>query len=178
MFNAVRRQPRSPQIARIDLALLARSTVLGLRCKDGVVLAVEKLIISKLLVEGSNRRIYNVDRHAGVVSRRKLVGKWLDPTHVINTMTDLSIISSQAFHARGWQGLDLGPLPSPCMRSGQVGAMHACTPWSYVDSCLTSTPRILQQATSGLAPDGRMIVSRAADEASNYKRFGQGSSYR
>ena len=75
MFNAVRRQPRSPQIARIDLALLARSTVLGLRCKDGVVLAVEKLIISKLLVEGSNRRIYNVDRHAGVVSRRKLVGK-------------------------------------------------------------------------------------------------------
>ena len=42
--------------------------MIGLRCKDGVVLAVEKLIISKLLVEGSNRRIYNVDRHAGVVS--------------------------------------------------------------------------------------------------------------
>jgi 20S proteasome subunit alpha 7 len=41
--------------------------VIGLRCKDGVVLAVEKLIVSKLLVEGSNRRIYNVDRHAGVV---------------------------------------------------------------------------------------------------------------
>mmetsp|Transcript_36135 Transcript_36135/g.80415 ORF Transcript_36135/g.80415 Transcript_36135/m.80415 type:complete len:250 (-) Transcript_36135:623-1372(-) len=41
------------------------STVVGLRCKDGVVLAVEKLIISKLLVEGSNRRIYNVDKHAG-----------------------------------------------------------------------------------------------------------------
>jgi hypothetical protein len=29
---------------------------------------VEKLIISKLLVEGSNRRIYTVDRHAGAVS--------------------------------------------------------------------------------------------------------------
>lgn len=41
--------------------------MIGLRCKDGVVLAVEKLILSKLLVEGSNRRIYNVDRHAGVV---------------------------------------------------------------------------------------------------------------
>jgi hypothetical protein len=29
---------------------------------------VEKIIISQLLVEGSNRRIYNVDRHAGMVS--------------------------------------------------------------------------------------------------------------
>ena len=66
--------------------------MIGLRCKDGVVLAVEKLIISKLLVEGSNRRIYNVDRHAGV-------------------------------------------------------------------------------ATAGLAPDGRSVVNRACDEASNYKKF-------
>ncbi len=29
--------------------------------------AVEKLVLSKLLVENSNRRIYNVDRHAGAV---------------------------------------------------------------------------------------------------------------
>ena len=28
----------------------------------------EKLVMSKLLVEHSNRRIYNVDKHAGVVS--------------------------------------------------------------------------------------------------------------
>jgi 20S proteasome alpha/beta subunit len=74
------------------------STVIGLKCKDGVVLvsvflfaagryallsaiyvqkeyhfhrtfqAVEKLVISKLLIEGSNKRIYHVDRHAGAVS--------------------------------------------------------------------------------------------------------------
>lgn len=30
--------------------------------------AVEKLVVSKLLVEGSNRRIYNVDYHMGMVS--------------------------------------------------------------------------------------------------------------
>lgn len=30
--------------------------------------AVEKLIVSKLLVEGSNKRIYNVDQHVGMVS--------------------------------------------------------------------------------------------------------------
>ena len=29
---------------------------------------VEKPIVSKMLVEGSNRRAYAVDRHAGVVS--------------------------------------------------------------------------------------------------------------
>lgn len=30
--------------------------------------ASETLVLSKLLVEGSNRRIYHVDRHAGAVS--------------------------------------------------------------------------------------------------------------
>ncbi len=53
----------------IQPRFVPRSTVIGLKCKDGVVLAVEKLIISKLLVEGSNKRIYSVDKHAGLVSR-------------------------------------------------------------------------------------------------------------
>jgi hypothetical protein len=30
---------------------------------------VEKTIVSKMLVDGSNRRTYAVDRHAGIVSR-------------------------------------------------------------------------------------------------------------
>jgi 20S proteasome subunit alpha 7 len=41
-------------------------TAVGIKCKDGVVLGVEKTIVSKMLVEGSNRRTYAVDRHAGV----------------------------------------------------------------------------------------------------------------
>lgn len=45
------------------------STAIGLRVKDGVVLAVEKLIHSKLLVPGANRRIQTVDRHIGMVKR-------------------------------------------------------------------------------------------------------------
>lgn len=43
------------------------STVVGLRCKDGVVFAVEKLVTSKLHESGSNRRLFTVDRHIGVV---------------------------------------------------------------------------------------------------------------
>ena len=46
-------------------------TAIGIRVKDGVVLAVEKLIQSKLLVPGSNRRIQNVDRHIGIVRKRE-----------------------------------------------------------------------------------------------------------
>ena len=34
---------------------------------------VEKPIVSKMLVEGSNRRAYAVDRHAGVVSAGPVV---------------------------------------------------------------------------------------------------------
>lgn len=39
---------------------------LGVRCRDGVVLGVEKLLAFKMLVPGSNRRIAAVDRHAGM----------------------------------------------------------------------------------------------------------------
>lgn len=43
-------------------------TAVGIRCKDGVVLGVEKLVLSKMMVAGSNRRIEAVDRHAGVAT--------------------------------------------------------------------------------------------------------------
>ena len=43
-------------------------TTIGLRVKDGIVLAVEKLVHSKLLVPGiSNRRIQTIDKHLGLV---------------------------------------------------------------------------------------------------------------
>ncbi|KAI1372635.1 nucleophile aminohydrolase [Hypoxylon crocopeplum] len=42
-------------------------TSVGIRCKDGVVLAVEKVVTSKLLKPGANKRIATVDKHLGVV---------------------------------------------------------------------------------------------------------------
>ncbi|XP_061750933.1 proteasome subunit alpha type-3-like isoform X2 [Nerophis ophidion] len=39
------------------------STAIGIRCKDGVVFGVEKLVLSKLYEEGSNKHIFNIDRH-------------------------------------------------------------------------------------------------------------------
>eukprot|EP00955_Chlamydomonas_euryale_P063970 358826-Chlamydomonas_euryale.AAC.12 len=114
----------------------ARSTVIGLRCKDGVVLAVEKLVLSKLLVEGSNKRIYNVDKHAGMVSG--LVARLL-PWRWIQKASDAHWC---IMHAGGADNPVNLPVPGLC-----------------------------NQATAGLAPDGRMVVNRACDEAANYKRF-------
>jgi 20S proteasome alpha/beta subunit len=42
-------------------------TVVGLKCKDGVVLGMEKILHSKLLKRNTNRRIMNVDLHVGLV---------------------------------------------------------------------------------------------------------------
>ena len=42
-------------------------TVIGLRGKDGVVFAVEKLVTSKLYEPGANKRIFNIDKHIGMV---------------------------------------------------------------------------------------------------------------
>lgn len=43
-------------------------TVIGLRGKDGVVFAVEKLITSKLYEPGANKRIFHIDEHVGMVN--------------------------------------------------------------------------------------------------------------
>ena len=56
-------------------------TSIGIRCKDGVVLAIEKLITSKLLKPGANKRIATVDRNVGVVSGPPL----LRPLRRVNT---------------------------------------------------------------------------------------------
>jgi len=42
-------------------------TAIGIRCKDGVVLALEKLVTSKLQKKEANKRIATVDRNIGVV---------------------------------------------------------------------------------------------------------------
>ena len=47
-------------------------TSVGIRCKDGVVLAVEKVISSKLLKPGANKRIATIDRHMGVVCSNQI----------------------------------------------------------------------------------------------------------
>jgi len=56
------------QVEYANKAVENSGTAIGLRVKDGVVLAVEKLIHSKLLVPEANRRIQTVDKHIGLAS--------------------------------------------------------------------------------------------------------------
>ncbi|KAG2062564.1 N-terminal nucleophile aminohydrolase, partial [Suillus decipiens] len=79
-------------------------TAIGLRVKDGVVLAVEKLIHSKLLVPGANRCIQTVDKHidmafAGLLADGRKISQlardagaqtrkmWREPLTVKNAQT-------------------------------------------------------------------------------------------
>lgn len=44
------------------------SVAIGIKCTDGVILATERLLHSKLLVKGANRRIQSVDEHIGMAT--------------------------------------------------------------------------------------------------------------
>ncbi|KAG0692760.1 Proteasome subunit alpha type-3 [Chionoecetes opilio] len=56
------------QVEYAQKAVENSGTALGLRCKDGIVFAVEKIITSKLYERGANKRIFSIDTHAGVAS--------------------------------------------------------------------------------------------------------------
>ncbi len=49
-------------------AIESAGTALGVRCKDGVLLGVEKLILSKMLVPGSGKRVAAVADHIGAAT--------------------------------------------------------------------------------------------------------------
>eukprot|EP00296_Roombia_truncata_P008133 JP446609.1.p1 GENE.JP446609.1~~JP446609.1.p1 ORF type:complete len:251 (+),score=58.56 JP446609.1:28-780(+) len=72
------------QVEYATKAVENSGTAIGLRVKDGVVLGVEKLILSKMLVEGSNRRIHTIDKHAGLV----FAGLSADARQLVNRSRD------------------------------------------------------------------------------------------
>ncbi|KAH9994104.1 20S proteasome subunit [Russula compacta] len=72
------------QVEYANKAVDNSGTAIGLRVKDGIVLAVEKLVHSKLLVPGANRRIQTIDRHIGLASS----GLLADGRHLANRARD------------------------------------------------------------------------------------------
>jgi len=54
------------QVEYAQKAVENSGTAIGITCIDGIVLAVEKPMLSKMLVAGSNRRIFGIDSHAGI----------------------------------------------------------------------------------------------------------------
>ncbi|KAM0802852.1 proteasome component C1 [Usnea florida] len=94
-------------------------TCVGLRCKDGVVLAVEKIITSKLLKPGANKRIATVDRNVGVVSS----GLVPDGRHFVSRARD---------EASSWRSTYKAPIPLAALASRLGGYVQAYTLYSSV----------------------------------------------
>jgi 20S proteasome subunit alpha 7 len=72
------------QVEYANKAVENSGTAIGLRVKDGVVLAVEKLVHSKLLVPVVNRRIQTIDKHIGLAT----AGLLADGRHLSNRARD------------------------------------------------------------------------------------------
>jgi len=68
------------QVEYAGKAVENAGTVIGLKVKDGVVIAVENLVHSKLLVPKANRRIQTIDRHIGLAT----AGLLADGRHLAN----------------------------------------------------------------------------------------------
>lgn len=71
---------RNFQVEYAAKAVENSGTSVGIKCKDGIVFATEKLMSSKLLVADANKRIQTIDRHVGIVSS----GLTPDARHIVN----------------------------------------------------------------------------------------------
>jgi len=94
-------------------------TAIGIRCQNGVVLAVEKIITSKLLKSGANKRIATVDRNMGIVSS----GLIPDGRHFVSRARD---------ETSSWRRTYKGPIPSAVLASRLGSYVQAYTLYNSV----------------------------------------------
>jgi 20S proteasome subunit alpha 7 len=92
---------------------------LGVRCRDGVILAVEKLLSSKLLVAGSGRKVARVDDHIAVA----VAGLAADARALINLAVE---------EARSYRANFGAPIPPRTLAERLGGMMHAYTCYWYL----------------------------------------------
>jgi 20S proteasome subunit alpha 7 len=92
-------------------------TCVALRGRDGVVLAVEKLVTSKLYEAGANKRLFTVDRHVGVA----VAGLLADAKAIVEVAKD---------EARNYRSEYGAPVPLKYMKDRVALYMHAYTLYS------------------------------------------------
>ena len=107
------------QVEYAQKAVENSSTAIGLKCSDGVVLAVEKLITSRLHENESNQRIFNVDKHIGMA----VAGLLTDAREVVE------IARNEASNYRLQYG---SPIPPKYLAERVAMYMHAYTLYSSV----------------------------------------------
>lgn len=110
---------RNFQVEYAAKAVENGGTAIGIRCKDGVILATEKIITSKLLKPGANKKIATVDRHVGIAS----AGLIPDGRHFVSRARD---------EAASWRNVYKGPIPGSALASRLGGYVQAYTLYSSV----------------------------------------------
>ncbi|KAL9099940.1 MAG: hypothetical protein Q9163_004622 [Psora crenata] len=111
-------------------------TCIGLKCKDGVVLATEKIITSKLLKPRANRRIATVDRNIGVVSAASMHGDM----YMMFTLKVCAGILPDGRHfvsrardeASSWRSTYKAPIPTKALAGRLASYVQAYTLYSSV----------------------------------------------
>ncbi|CAM9412453.1 unnamed protein product [Chrysoparadoxa australica] len=68
------------QVEYATKAVENSGTAIGIKCKDGVLLAVEKLLLTKMLVPGTNKKIHTIAKHAGFA----VTGMGADARQIVN----------------------------------------------------------------------------------------------
>lgn len=102
------------QVEYAQKAVEGSGTAVGVQCTDGVVVALEKVLVSPLLMPGSNRRIFTIDEHLGIA--------------VSGFGADGRKLANEARHAaRGYRSNFGSPSPTKSLATRMGGLMHAYT---------------------------------------------------
>ncbi|XP_054169067.1 proteasome subunit alpha type-3-like [Oppia nitens] len=105
------------QVEYAHKAVENSGTVIALRGKDGIVLAAEKLVTSKLYEKGANKRIFNVDRHIGVA--------------VAGLLADArAIVENSREEAKNYRSEYGSPIPIKYLKERTAMYLHAYTLYS------------------------------------------------
>ncbi|CAH1792259.1 unnamed protein product [Owenia fusiformis] len=110
------------RVFQVEYAMKAvenSGTAVGIRGKDGIVFAVEKLVTSKLYEPGSNKRIFHIDRHVGMA----VAGLLADAKALVEVARD------EASNYRSQFG---NPIPIKHLADRLSNYIHAHTLYSMV----------------------------------------------
>ncbi|XP_014251114.1 proteasome subunit alpha type-3 [Cimex lectularius] len=107
------------QVEYAQKAIENSGTVIGLRGKDGIVLAVEKLVTSKLYEPGANKRLFTIDKHIGMA--------------VAGLISDARQLAEVArTEASNYRSQFKSSIPLKYLNERVAGYMHAYTLYSAV----------------------------------------------
>lgn len=124
-------------------------------------LGVEKLITSKMLVKGSNKRIFNVDFHVGMV-------RSFSRTFNQSCVLVESVFWSDIFKIKR---LKCAYLSLHCLLYLVFSSFSSCIIIAHSSSPHSHYHHFAIQALAGLAADARQVANKAREEAQNYRSF-------